>query len=206
MKKTLVIIGAGGHGKVAADIALKMNNWEEIIFLDDNKNILTCLGLKIAGTPACAQKYKSLAEFFVAIGSNEIREQVLEKLITEGYEIATLIHPQSIIGIDVQIKCGTVIMAGVTINSSTQIGKGVIINTGSTIDHDNIIRDYAHISPGANLAGGVVIGAKNRIGIGSNIIQGVNICENVIIGAGTVIIKSIKESGTYVGNPGRKIK
>ena len=36
MSKSLVIIGASGHGKVVADIAIKMNKWQEISFLDDN--------------------------------------------------------------------------------------------------------------------------------------------------------------------------
>ena len=39
MKNKLLIIGASGHGKVAADIALKMNIWQNIAFLDDDENI-----------------------------------------------------------------------------------------------------------------------------------------------------------------------
>ena len=36
--RRLVIIGAGGHGKVVADIA-KLDGYEDIIFLDDNENV-----------------------------------------------------------------------------------------------------------------------------------------------------------------------
>ena len=39
--KKLAIIGASGHGKVVADIALK-NGYTEIVFLDDNENVLNC--------------------------------------------------------------------------------------------------------------------------------------------------------------------
>ena len=38
MNKKLVIIGASGHGKVAADFAEKMNTYEEIKFFDDKEN------------------------------------------------------------------------------------------------------------------------------------------------------------------------
>ena len=46
----------------------------------------------------------------------------------------------------------------------------------------------------------------NNVSIGSNAtILPVEICNDVIIGAGAVITKSITESGTYAGNPARKI-
>ena len=31
----LYIIGAGGHGKVAAEVAILMNSYKEIVFLDE---------------------------------------------------------------------------------------------------------------------------------------------------------------------------
>lgn len=46
----------------------------------------------------------------------------------------------------------------------------------------------------------------NHVSIGSNAtILPVNICDNVVIGAGAVITKDITDSGTYVGNPMKKI-
>lgn len=49
MKNRLIIIGASGHGKVVADIALKMNNWQSIVFLDDDESIKTCADLPVIG-------------------------------------------------------------------------------------------------------------------------------------------------------------
>ena len=40
MKKKLVIIGAGGYGQTVADIAHQENEYEEILFLDDNRELL----------------------------------------------------------------------------------------------------------------------------------------------------------------------
>ena len=37
--KKLIIIGASGHGKVIADIAVN-NGYEDIVFLDDNESVL----------------------------------------------------------------------------------------------------------------------------------------------------------------------
>lgn len=205
MRDKLLVIGASGHGKVVADIAIKMNRWKAIAFLDDNEEIKTCMGLEVVGKSSDSFKYKDEVDFFIAIGNNEIREKIQERLEQEGLSIVTLVHPNVIIGADVKIGAGTAIMAGVVINSSTFIGKGCIINTSSSIDHDNEIEDYVHISPGVNLAGTVKIGRKSWIGIGSTVSNNVTISNNTTIGAGAVVVKDIIKSGTYIGIPVKKL-
>lgn len=204
-KKRLLIIGASGHGKVVADIALKMNKWKSIAFLDDDESIKTCMGLEVIGKSADAFTYKKDSDFFVAIGNNATREKVQEKLTTEGASVVSLVHPSAVIGSEVEIDDGTVVMAGVAISSSSTIGRGCIINTSSSLDHDNVIEDYVHISPGARLAGTVKVGKGTWIGIGSVVSNNVNICSGCKLGAGAVVVKDITEPGTYVGLPVRKI-
>lgn len=206
MREKLIIIGASGHGKVVADIAEKMNEWKQIVFLDDNESKKKCLKYDVIGRTDISFKYLDEADFFVAIGNNAIREKVQENLRNEGAYIATLIHPTTTIGYDVIIGNGTVIMAGVVINSSTVIGNGCIVNTSSSIDHDNKIDDYVHISPGVNLAGTVSIDKGNWIGIGASVSNNITICAGCRIGAGSVVIKNIDEVGTYVGTPARRIR
>jgi len=205
MKNKLIIIGASGHGKVVADIAIKMNKWQSIAFLDDDQTIKTSMGLEVIGTAADAFIYKEEADFFVAIGNNATREKIQEKLIDEGLNVVSLIHPSAVIGTDVEIGIGSVVMAGVIINSSSRIAKGCIINTSSSLDHDNMIEDYVHISPGVNMAGTVKVGNGSWIGIGSVISNNVNICSSCKVGAGAVVVKDITEPGTYVGVPVRRV-
>jgi sugar O-acyltransferase (sialic acid O-acetyltransferase NeuD family) len=205
MRSKLVIIGAGGHGKVVADIALKMNKWESISFLDDNKSIKSLSGFDVIGTIGDALNYKDEADFFVAIGNNAKREALLKEFFDKGFSIVSLVHPNCILGSDVTIEVGTVIMAGVVVNSSTHIGKGCILNTQCNIDHDNIIEDYVHISPGVNLAGTVFIGSHSWIGIGSTVSNNVKIVSCCIIGAGSLVLKDITVPGTYVGAPVQRV-
>lgn len=204
-KKDLIIIGASGHGKVVADIAIKMNKWQSIAFLDDDESIKTSMGLEVIGKTADAFTYKDEAAFFVAIGSNATREKIQEKLVDEGISLVKLIHPSVVVGTDVEIGLGTVVMAGVVINSSSRIGKGCIINTSSSLDHDNVIEDYVHISPGVRTAGSVSIGKGTWLGIGSIVSNNINICSACKVGAGAVVVKDITEPGTYVGVPVRRV-
>ena len=205
MKDKLIIIGASGHGKVVADIAIKMNKWQSIAFLDDDESIKTSMGLEVIGKTADAFIYKNEADFFVAIGSNTTREKIQEKLIEQGLNVASLIHPSAVIGTDVEIGIGVAVMAGVVINSSTRIGKGCIINTSASLDHDNVIEDYVHISPGVRTAGTVSISKGTWLGIGSVVSNNVNICSGCKVGAGAVVVKDIAEPGTYVGVPVRRV-
>ena len=205
MKDRLLIIGASGHGKVVADIALKMKKWQTIAFLDDNEDLKESMGLQVIGKSGDASSYVEDSDVFVAIGNNATREKIITQLESVGAELPLLIHPHAVIGEQVELSAGTVVMAGVVINSSTRIGKGCIINTGSTIDHDNLIEDYVHISPGVNTAGTVTVGCGTWLGIGSKVSNNVNINSCYIVGAGAVVVKDITGSGTYVGVTARRL-
>ncbi len=155
MKSNLLIIGANGHGKVVADIALKMSKWKKVAFLDDSESIKMSMGLEVVGNLLDVNKFIEDFDIIVGIGNNRIREKLQDDLEEKGASVPTLIHPSAIIGEQVELSHGTVVMAGAVINCCSKIGKGCIINTSVTIDHDSVIEDYAHISPGANLAGSV---------------------------------------------------
>lgn len=205
MKNKLLIIGASGHGKVVADIAIKMNRWREITFLDDDEKLKSVMGIKVLGKTTEIQKYINDYDIFVGIGNNDTRKMIQMKLEEQNASIPVLIHPNSIIGMDVEIGKGTVVMAGTVINPSVKVGKGCIINTASTIDHDSVIDDFVHISPGVHLAGMVKIGEKSWLGIGSTVINNINIVGECTIGAGSVVVKDITKSGTYIGIPAKQI-
>ena len=198
--KRLVIIGASGHGKVVADIARK-TGYEEICFLDDNENLTECGGYPVVGTSSKWSRFD--CDIFVAIGNSKIRERMMEELADKLVPI--LIHPNAVIGENVSIGLGTVVVAGAIINPGATIGKGCIINTGASVDHDCKIDDFVHVSVGAHIAGTVEVGKGTWVGAGAVISNNLNICGGCMIGAGAVVIKDIKELGTYICVPARKI-
>jgi len=198
----LIIIGAGGHGKVIADIALK-NGYKNICFVDDNM-MGAVMGFPIIGT---SNEVNALNDgrtgFIIGIGNNAIRNRMAER-----YDVhwVTLIHPSAQIAIGVSIGKGTVVMANAVVNACATVGAHCIINTGATVEHDNVIEDFVHISPGVKLSGTVVVGKNTWIGTGASVINNVEICENVVVGVGSVVVKDIQTQGTYIGVPARRIK
>lgn len=197
----IIIIGAGGHAKVVADLILKTGN-KLLGFLDDLSNVDQIFGFKILGNISKCLEYKD-KKFIIAIGNNYIR-----KKISAEYDLKyiSLIHPSACIGLGVSIDEGTAVLANCVINSGAKIGKHCIINTASIIEHDNLVENFAHVSPNACLGGNVQIGECTHIGIGATLKNNISICKDCIIGAGAVVIKNIDESGVYVNIPAKKIK
>ena len=121
-------------------------------------------------------------DLFIAVGNGQVRKKLMERETTRIVCEATqrdceatlmeredrknfpvLIHPNAVVADDVEIGCGSVVMAGAVINPGAKIGKGVIVNTSSSIDHDCVLGVYVHVSVGAHLAGTVTVGNNTWI-------------------------------------------
>lgn len=203
--RKLLIIGAGGHGAVIANIAQEMGEFEKIAFLDDGEKT-ECLGFPVIAKSNAVKHYANEYEFFVAIGNCATRKKVTEDIQSLGGKLATLIHPQAVIAKGVVIGEGTVVMAGTVIEPRTRVGKGCIVNTSSSLNHDVTLGEFVHVAVGAHVAGTVRIGDLCWVGIGATVKNNVDICAEAFIGAGAVVVKDITKKGTYVGVPARRIE
>ena len=192
----VVVIGASGHSKVIADIIEKCGD-KVFVFLDDDTSKPGVKG-RISECVNYPDK-----KFIIAIGNNIVRRKIADEYNLDYY---TAIHPSAIIGKDVTIGEGTVIMAGTVINPSTEIGKHCIINSASVVEHDNRLGNFVHISPNATLCGTVTVGENTHIGAGATVKNNINIASDCMIGIGAAVVKDIVESGTYCGVPAKRVK
>lgn len=201
MKKKVIIIGAGGHGRVISDIILACGD-EVIGFIDDSKDV-KINGFNYLGSMSGVEKYKDNL-FIIAIGNNEIRNRIAKEYPHLNYY--TAIHPSAVISRSASIGAGTCVMPNVTVNSMAKIGEHCIINSGAVVEHDCKIADFVHLSPHVAVGGIVSIGEMSHIGIGTSVVNEVRICKNVIVGAGGAVNRDITEPGTYVGVPVHKLE
>ena len=196
----LIIIGAGGHGKVIVDAALK-NGYTNICYIDDHATG-DVMGFPIIGTSADIERLNDGGtDFIIGIGNNAVRKAIAEKY---NVNWVSIVHPSAQIAFNAEIGKGTVVMANAVVNVCATVGEHCIINTGAIVEHDNVIENYAHISPNVALGGTVRIGTLTHVGIGATVKNNTEICSECTIGAGAVVVKNIKEPGTYVGVPIRK--
>lgn len=162
MKPKIVIIGAGGHGKVVCDAIIAQNTYELIGFVDTTLEIgeIVIGNYKIIETQNNIFNLKGIAEYYiVAIGNNDVRAKIALEA-KSFFKPATIIHPSAIIGSDVTIAKGTVVLANSVINASSSIGENSIINTGNIIDHD------CKIGNNVRLSIGTLVGSNSEIGDG----------------------------------------
>jgi len=195
MNKKVIVIGAGGHAKVIADI-IRAAGDTFVGFLDDDpaKNSMGPVSSYILH-PDC--------EYVIGIGNADVRERITNQLA--GVKWYTAIHPTAVISPSAEIGEGTVVMPLAVINADAKVGNHCIINSTAVVEHDNVIGNYAHISVGTKLGGTVKIGSKAWVGIGAVIKNNVSVCDGCMVGAGAVVIQNITEPGTYVGVPAKKL-
>lgn len=208
--KSLIILGAGGHGKVVAETALASNQYQKISFLDDKFSegivLKDFLGINIIGNLISSEetnKKQTFSDAIVAIGDASIRLKWIKKLKNLNYKIATIIHPSAWISPSSIINEGSVVFAQAAVQSNAVVGLGNIINTCSSVDHDSVLHQGVHICPGARLAGNVTIGEKTIVGIGSSINEGIIIGKNVVVGAGAAVISNLGDNVIAKGVPAK---
>lgn len=204
----LLIIGAGGHGKVVASIAHRLGRWGRIAFLDDKFGELTQVeDWPVLGTVQDAGRF--LGEFsdaFAAFGDNALRLGVLRNLLELGFRAPVLIHPDASVSRHTVIGAGTVLCAQSAVIVDARIGVGAIVNTAASVGHDCTIGDGVHVAPGVRLAGGVVVGESSWVGLGAVVKEQVVIGKNVMVGAGSVVLRNLPDGVTAVGVPARVIQ
>ena len=205
----VLIIGAGGHGKVVLDILRRAGEHTPVGFLDADP---TLAGREISGVPVLGSihllgKLKSKAAgAIIAIGDNRTRLSYAQKMQSSGWTLVRAIHPSAVVAASAQVGINVVVAAGAVIGVDSTVTDSAIINTCAVVDHECTIGSAAHICPGALLAGRVTVGEGAFVGLGSRVIQCLAIGAWSTVGAGAVCTREVPAGATVVGVPARVIK
>jgi sugar O-acyltransferase (sialic acid O-acetyltransferase NeuD family) len=205
--RRLAILGAGGHGAVVADAALRAG-WEEVVFFDDRWPETSEHGpWAVAGRAADLTRYH--ADFggaVVAVGDNARRLEMVRELAAAGATIATVVDPGAVVSRFATLGPGTVVLPAAAVNAFAVLGVGCIVNTGASVDHHCVLGDGVHVSPGAHLGGRVSVGEGAWIGLGAAVRNGVAVGAGAIVGVGAAVVGDIPERCTVVGVPAKPFR
>jgi len=208
----IVIIGASGHGSMVLDCLERQGRYSVSGFVDSFKKKGTGHnGYPILGTeldlPTLTEKL-DLHGAILAIGNNWTRKIMADKIggIAPALDIVTAVHPCAIIGKDVKIGKGTVIMPGAIVNAGSRIGDFCILNTNSSLGHNGTMEGFSSISSGVCTGGNLVLGRFSAISLGANVIENITIGEHSLIGAGSLVVRDVGDLSVVYGAPAHFIR
>lgn len=190
MKRAL--IGYGGHAReVMVQMGVNLT-----CFVDDNFLTKDSLPLSLFDPEEF--------DVMIAISNSQDRNEIVNRLPKET-KYFSFIHPTALIMGDVEIGEGSFIGAYSILTTNIKLGSHSLLNRANHIGHDCVIGDYFSAMPGSIVSGNALIGDRVYLGTNSSIREKLKITNDVTIGLNTGVVKSIAESGIYVGQNIRTI-
>lgn len=205
MKRSLILIGGGGHCKSIIEVAESVGyEIKGILDMPDEVGKEVLPGHKVIGTDDEIPRYVEECDFVVTVGfikNPTLRIKLYNKVKTAGGRLATIIASTAYVSKYAELGEGTVIMHHAFVNAGAKIGDNCIINTFVNIEHDAVVGNQCHISTGTMVNGECKIGENCFIGSQSVCANCIEIASDIIVGAGSVVCKSLRMKGIYAGNP-----
>lgn len=205
----IALIGGGGHARVLIDLIRTSGEYEIVGILDRQLKFgIQVMGITVLGNDdGLLELYgNGIKNACIAVGSvrdNTKRKDLYEKVKQKGFNMPSLIHPNSIVSKNIKLSEGVQIMVGAIIQTGCMIGKNTIINTGAVVEHDCTVGNHVQVCPGAVISGGCSISDGAFIGVGATLIEGINVGRTSIVAAGAVVINDVPENTTVRGVPAK---
>ena len=197
----LLIVGAGGVGREALDVALAAGV-EVTAFVDE-----ALAGTEVRGLHVLEQSEvgadRGHDSYVVAIADPAARARLSALLDAAGLTAATLVHPRAIVGPETRLAGGVLVMGGAHISSSVTAEAHAQVHYNATVGHDTRLETCSAVFPGANVAGAVNVGEGATIGSGAIVLQGRRIGAGATVGAGAVVTADVAPGAVVVGVPAR---
>jgi sugar O-acyltransferase (sialic acid O-acetyltransferase NeuD family) len=199
---SIVIVGAGGHGREVLDVAEACGR-SCLGFLDDGEPdvaLLAARGMTVLGPTTMSVD----AELLIGVGSSRARADLARRL-GSATTAPAVVHPTASVGSGVRLGAGSVLCAGVRLTTNITIGRHGYVGPNATIGHDAVIEDTVTVLPGAVLSGAVVAEEQVSVGAGAVVVQGVVLGAGCTVGAGAVVLRDVAPGVTVAGVPARPL-
>ncbi len=138
----LLIIGAGGLGRMIGEVAAAQAAWDRIAFLDDAQRGPEVVG-RCADYTALREQY---SDAVAAFGDNRLRLSWTKKLLAAGYHVPSVIHPSAVVSPSAILGDGCLILHSAVVNTRARLGIACLVNSGAVVDHDALLGRAVHVN------------------------------------------------------------
>jgi sugar O-acyltransferase (sialic acid O-acetyltransferase NeuD family) len=198
----LLILGAGGHGRAVADLAVACGftiagftepsgTGRDVVGTDDDLPVLVAR-LSIEGA-------------LVGVGATAlpVRRALFERLRVAGVATPAVLHSRATVSSSARLGAGAVVFAGSVLGAGVQVGANAVVYSGVVVEHDGRVGDHAWLSPGVVLSGGVTVEPGAFLGAGAVVVPNVTIGREAVVAAGAVVVVDVRPGTTVLGVPAR---
>lgn len=211
MKKSIVLIGGGGHCRSCVDVIEALGSFTIAGIIDATLPVgQTAVGYLVLGNDSfLPEAIRAHVNVLVTVGqirSPETRLRLFAQVKRLGAQLPAVVSPHAVVSSRAAVGEGAIVMHRAVVNANARIGANCIINTGAIVEHDALIEDHCHISTGAIVNGGCTIGSGSFVGSGAVLAECVTVPQGTIIAAGSVVLTSPSSGGLYAGIPARKVR
>ena len=184
----VVVVGAGGYGRVALDVLLAGGFGDRVLgFYDDAHAVIPerVRGYPVLGDVEMLKSMLSIepVHVVVAITDNTARLRVANSLRALGGQFFTAIHPLAYVSSVATIGGGCVIAAGVAVHPDTAVGSHCYLGSQSVVDRDAEVGAGSWISAGAVVGSGARVGARAVLGPNSSVGRKASVGADTEVGA-----------------------
>ncbi|MEM9883494.1 MAG: NeuD/PglB/VioB family sugar acetyltransferase [Planctomycetota bacterium] len=189
----LVLLGGGDHGHVLADAA-DAAGLAVLGFLDDDP---------ARATLAPDDPRLGHAQFLPAVGDNAARAALLDRLLAEGRNLATLVHPDATVSPLATLGRGVYVGPQAVVGPHATVGDAAIVNSAAVVEHHCALGVACHVAPAAALAGRVTVGDHALVGLGARVLPSLTLGPHATLAAGAVATRDVPAHTTALGVPAR---
>lgn len=206
MKTPIIIIGAGRTGRFTLDICMELK-LEVAGFIADGERRSIC------GIPII-QSYQSIlngeidknVQYALSIGTPEEKFELLESLQANGAQLATIIHPNTVISPFATIEDGVIINAFSSVLNGAKVSAGALIEDHCGIGVDVSIGSCTTVAPGSYFNASSSAGDRCFIGSGVTVNPECMIESDSLIGASAAVTNKIPENSVAAGVPAKVLR
>lgn len=192
MRDKLLLVGAGGLGRVTLEYAMEKY---QCYFVDDSYPV----GIEICSVPVVgaiqdlARLRQGYANLVVTIGDNRLRERIYRQADALDYEFPSILAHSAYVSPFAQMGWGCVLLNNAVVQNGAQIGNGVVLTVGVEAHHDCTIGNFALVYTNSVVRTGAKIGERTKIGSTATVGNFVQLPEDAVIPDGAAIQLSSEE-------------
>ncbi len=203
----LAIYGAGGLGLQIFEMVDRWypDRWDSILFIND---LIETTGEAEDRPVMPYERFRGIyppkdAEIVIGSGEPELRRVFYERVRKDGYQLATVIHPEAEISPTAILGNGVIALRGCVINHHARIGDNTCCMIYSVVGHDSDIAAHCQISTFVSIGGHCRMKECTFLGLHASVKDRLTIGRYAIIGQGSHVIQDVPDEVVMMGNPAK---